>query len=379
MSLLVPAAGLVLAGCGRDATPQHRGTEVSVSVSACGHGWTSGKAGAQEFVLHNTDTRTGQVDLIGASSGAVYAEVEPLAEGTTTTLRATLGAGRYAFRCSMEDEPSVLGAPVTLSGSAKGDTPAVVAVSQGDLLAPAKAYEKYVSARLPGLLQLTTVLRADLARGDLAAARQDWLPAHLAYQRLGAAYNAFGDVDADLNGRADGLPHGVHDPSWHGFHRIEYGLWHGEKAASLRLLGDRLVNDVRGLVHDFASAQVDPLDIGIRAHEITEDAVGFALTGRDDYGSHSALATVRADIDGTREVLRIVRPLLAPRFRAIKGADAQLDRSASDIDALRRPDGTWPPLTALDRAVRERINSDISQLAEDLAPVATILEPRRTS
>ena len=45
---------------------------------------------------------------------------------------------------------------------------------------------------------------------------------------------AFGDADGVINGTDAGLPGGVHDPDFTGFHRIEYGLWHGESTRSLK-------------------------------------------------------------------------------------------------------------------------------------------------
>jgi iron uptake system component EfeO len=368
----------LVAGCASSSPRTPASAEVTVSVSACGSGWSAGRAGPQHFVLRNVDTRAGEVDLIDPADGAVYAEVEPIGPGTRTSLDADLGSGRYAFRCAMEDEAAVTGPTVTIAGRVKGDTPAVEPVSQGDLIDATKAYERYVVGQLPGLLRSAKTLRADLARGDLSAARVAWLPTHLAYIRLGAAYDAFGDLDAAIDARADGLPKGVDDPSWRGLHRIEYGLWHGQSAAGLAPLGTDLVSAVEGLQRSFPDAQIDPLDISIRAHEITEDAVEFALTGRDDYGSHSGLATVRADIDATRVVLGLVRPLLASRYRSIGRLDAQLDRTQHDVDATYRA-GAWPAPSALDQATRERIDGDVSQLAELLAPIAAILEPRRTS
>jgi iron uptake system component EfeO len=376
---LVPVvvAALVLAGCSAGRTTKSA-IEVQVSVGACGRGWTAGSAGPQQFVLHNVDTRAGDVDLIDSTSGAVYAEVEPLAPGTSTALQADLGSGRYAFRCAMEDEAAVTGPTVVVAGHVEGATPGVRPVSQGDLVDATKAYQRYVEARLPGLVALVRRLTADLSAGDLSAARRDWLPAHLAYVRLGAAYDAFGDLDADIDARADGRPGGVRDPSWRGFHRIEYGLWHGQPAGTLAPVGTDLVTAVRSLERRFPHAQIDPLDIAIRAHEITEDALEFPLTGRDDYGSHSTLATVRADLDGTRAVLGVIRSLLSTRYPGVAHLDAQLDRSARDVDATRRG-RWWPAPGSLDRATRERIDGDVAELAELLAPVASILEPRRTS
>ncbi len=377
--LPIVLAALAVAGCSPGARPAHatQQIEVAVSVSACGSGWTSGRPGPQQFALHNTDSRPGAVDLIDPARGAVYAEVEPLAPGTTTTLQANLGSGRYAFRCVMEDEPAVTGPTVTLPGHRRGTTPAVRPVSEAELIAATKAYEAYVTRSLPGLQDRVAALHAALAGGNLAEARRAWLPAHLAYLRLGAAYDAFGELDADIDGRAAGLPGGVHDRSWRGLHRIEFGLWHGQPAGELTPIAADLVAAVRALRRAFPHAQLDPLDIAIRAHEITEDAVEFALTGRDDYGSHSGLATVSADLDGTRTVLSMIRPLLAGRYGGMTRLDAWLARAERDIDAARRD--ARPALDSLDRTTRERVNSDVSELAELLAPIAAILEPRRTS
>jgi iron uptake system component EfeO len=371
-AVLLSATVLVLSACASSGSAGP--TTVQVSVSACGQGWTAGPAGREQLVVRNTDSRPGSVEVIDARTGAVYLEVEPLAAGTTETVTAELGAGRYAIRCFMEDEPAVTGPTMTLTGAGRGGTPAVAPVGQGDLLAATKAYQRYVEARLPVLQAAVVRLRDDVAAGSAVAARRDWLAAHGDYLSLGAAYSAFGDLDAAIDGRADGLPGGVADPSWRGLHRIEYGLWHGEGRATLVPAATRLVDAVRRLRERFPHAQLDPAEIAIRAHEITEDAVEFALTGRDDYGSHSALATVRADLSVTRTVLDLVRPLLTPRYPTLPQLDAWLRRTARDVAAAGDD-----ALADLPRATRERVDADVGRLAELLAPVAAVLEPRRTS
>jgi len=118
------------------------------------------------------------------------------------------------------------------------------------------------------------------------------------------------------------------------------------------------------LKHQFATAQIDPLQISIRAHEISENALQFELTGRTDFGSHSTLDTVRANLEGTDEVLSIIRSMLAPRYPQLAATEAQLHATEADL---------------ANHATHERIDADISQLCEMLAPVAAILEPRKTS
>lgn len=223
------------------------------------------------------------------------------------------------------------------------------------------------------LARLTDALRADLDSGDLAQARRDWLPAHLEYERLGAAYGAFGDLDDAINGLPNGLPQGVDDPEWTGFHRIEYGLWHGQPASTLSALGDTLAADVGKLGATFATAQIDPLEISIRAHEITENAVQFELTGETDFGSDSNIATIAANLQGTVTVLDILTPLLSPRDLQLPQLRALLAKTQADLAA------SGAVLQELPRARRELLNADLSQLAEELAPVASILEPRRVT
>lgn len=363
---------MALAGCSGAgaASIASSSTWIEVSVDRCGSGWTDPVPGPQRFVLDDTDTRAGEVYLTDARSGDVYAEVDPLAAGATQTVDITLGAGTYAFRCAMEDEQTVVGPTVTISTGPKTSPAPVRAVAQADLIEATRAYESYVSGQLPTLASLTARLQADLGHGDLAAARADWLPAHLEYERLGAAYGAFGELDDEIDGLPAGLAAGTADPSWTGFHRLEYGLWHGQDAATLRPVANVLAASVDALARTFATAQIDPLELSLRAHEITENALQFELTGRTDFGSGSNLQSVAANLEGTATVLGILKPLLADRFPQLPQTLAWLERTRADVAAA-------PALAALTRGQRERIDADVAQLAEDLAPVASMLEPRR--
>lgn len=345
---------------------------VQASISHCGLGWTPSGAGHQHLVVHNTDTRPGEVLLSDARTGAVYAYLEPLAAGSSANLEVDLGGGSYRFRCAMEDEDVVDGPIVAVTGTAAANTPGVIPVTQADLIAPTKQYEQYVRSQLPELDRLTDILVADVSQGQLPAARRDWLPAHLAYERLGAAYGAFGAVDTAINGTTEGRPGGPSDPGFTGFHRLEYGLWHGRSAASLTPIAKKLRQAVRSLTSVFAAAQIDPGDVATRAHEITENAIEFELTATTDYGSHSNLATVAAKLAGTRTVLDLLKPLLIPRYPALARAYASLTAAQRAV-----PVGT--SLAQLSRSDREQLDARLGELVELLAPVAEICEPRRTS
>jgi iron uptake system component EfeO len=326
--------------------------------------------------LSDTARDPAEVYLIAPGSGEVYAEVLSLLPGVPRTLSTTLDGGSYALRCVFTDGQVRTSPTRTLSGTAADAVAGVLPLPDLDLAAPVAAYRSYVTAALPGLLADSRRLDADLAGGDLARARADWLPAHLDYERLGAAYNSFGDFDAAVDGTADGLPGGTADPSWTGFHRIEYGLWHGQSAAELRPLGSGLVKDVQDMTADFPSADTDPGDLPLRSHEILENALQFQLTGDSDYGSGTALATLRASVQGTRAVLGTLAALITPRDPALLPAvDSGLSALDADLAACRTPSG-WIAPAALPLTVRQHLDSALGGLLEQLSIVPDLLQGR---
>jgi iron uptake system component EfeO len=332
--------------------------EVAVSTTSCGQGWTAARTGQQTITLHNTGRLTAEVQLVEVGNGKVYGEVDGLGPNTSAPMTVQLGAGDYAFRCLLEDVDAITGPTVAVRGDAPGG-PAAVPVTQNDLLPVVKRYESDVTAGIGELVARTDRLRAAVAAGDLDTAREDWLPAHLAFARLGAAYGAFGEATDAIDG---------------GFHRLERGLWIGAPASALRPVADQLITDVRGLQAEFAAAQVDPNDLGLRAHEIMEDALQLELTGETDQGSGTSLDTALADLDGTAEVLAVLDPVLQPRYPDLPSVTQWSDRVRALLTAhLGTPPGH------LDTATREQLDGAVGELLERLAPIATICEVRRTT
>lgn len=316
--------------------------------------------------------------LTDAKTGAVYGEVEGLAPGTVRPLGVTLGNGSYAFKCLPDDADAVSGPTVRITGSKVKSGPAAVPITQQELIPPTLAYQKWIQARTVELARKTDVLRAAVDRGDLAAARKAWLPAHLVYERMGAAYGTFGDSDGAINGTTAGLADGVHDAGFTGFHRVEYGLWHGESASGLRGPADQLAKDVHALETSWPAQRMDPADTGLRAHEILENTVQFELTGRTDYGSGTNLATARANLDGTRVLLGYLGPLLRTRDAGFAELGDWMDRAQHTLDGLDRS-GKWTPLSQLSRPQREKVDADLGGLVERLADVAALTDVRRTA
>lgn len=374
LAVLAAASTAGLAGCG---TQSQAGNVIAVSAGACGTGWRQVSAGMQTFRIRNSSVGGAEVDLIDPASGAIYAEVAGLGPGTTRPMRVDVGSGRYAFRCLLQDTDPLTGPTVQVGGHHKG-APAILPVTTSDLIGPARVYHAYVTAGLNRLARQVAVLTARIRAGHLAAARAAWLPAHLTYQRLGAAYGTFGNYDTEIDGRPDGLPRGVSDPAFTGFYRIEYGLWHGQGARELDGPAARLKADLRALRGFWPGMEINLPDLGLRTHEILENALQFQLTGHDDYGSGTTLATTAANITGTRELLGVLHPLLAARYPALPAVGTGLDRLDRLLTAERGPGGHWTPVRRLGAGRREQIDAAAGQVLQDLAPIASITEPRRS-
>jgi iron uptake system component EfeO len=352
---------------------------ITVSRSGCGAGWTDPHGGAQTLTMANRDSVNGEAEVVavgGPDNGKVYGELDGLGMNTTSTMQIALGPGRYAVRCVMEDADPVDGPAVTIGGHATSNGGSVP-VTSTDLIKPIKEYEAFLVGGVAKLVTQTDTLDAAVKSGDLARARTAWLPAHLTYETLGAAYDAFGDYDGEINGTMAGLPDGVRDPSFTGFHRVEYGLYHGASVASLTTVTDQLDGFVHGLQHDLPQFEPEALDMGLRTHEIMENTLQFELTGKTDYGSGTNLATADANATGDREVLGVLRPLLTTRYPGLSDVDTWLNRFQQVVRAQDHG-GTWTPVQRLPQATREKINGTLSELVEKLAPIAAITEPRRT-
>lgn len=371
LTIAVLAAMASLTACGGGGASN----TISFNSASCGGSWTLAKPGWHTFELYNANDVGGEIDLIDPRTSGVYTEVDQFGPGTTQTMSLDVGSGRYAFRCLFEDTDPMTGPAVTVPGHVKGFT-ATVPVTNNELVGPAKEYQVYAAAGLKTLVGQAEALASDLQRGNLTAARRDWLPAHLTYETLGAAYDAFGNFDDEIDGRADAL--GVSNPQWTGFYRLEYGLWHGQSAAELTPYASKLVADVRSLLATWPTMEIPLIDIGLRTHEILENALEFQLTGHDDYGSGTTLATTLANIQGTRELLSLLHPLLVTRYPGLPGVYTWLNRLQTLLEAEHQPDGTWVPVSQLSASARQDIDAACSQALQELAPIASIAEPRNT-
>jgi high-affinity iron transporter len=255
---------------------------------------------------------------------------------------------------------------------------AVRRVTPVDYKRPIAAYRRYVRGRLGTLGGQVAALRAAIARDDLGAARAAWIRADATYESIGAAYGAFGDLDAAVNRRPAGLPDGVRSADFTGLHRVELALWERRSTRDAARPAAQLARAVARMRTQVAELEIDPLEYSLRAHEILEDGIHLQLSGEASPWSGAALVALRAEVRGTGVVLDTLEPLIARRDStdALPQARRALRRLDTAIERLERADGSLPRWDRLGQLDRERVDGLAAGAAEQLAYVPELIDPR---
>ena len=103
------------------------------------------------------------------------------------------------------------------------------------------------------------------------------------------------------------------------------------------------------------------------------DAERDTLTGNDDYGSGTGLASLSADVAATRELLTLLSPVIDPVAPRLVGrADRELAALSAAIQSACL-DGDCMAIQTLSFAQRERIEADTGSVLETLAPIPDLI------
>ena len=358
---------------------------ITFGTTTCAPNWAPPQPGADRFAVHNASNRSATVYLYDSRSGAIAATISRLRAGATRLLRARLNGGHdYAWSCDLKGYPihDSEADPVAFHRQAGGSGPVVVPVPLRELQRPLAGFRHYVAGRIAALAGQVATLQGAIAAGDLAGARTAWLTAHETWLQIGeddGAYGAFGDLGQAIDGTAAGHPGGTSNPHFTGFHRIELDLWGAGGLAAAGPDAARLDQYVQllqaGHLSELLPGSKEGVDAWtLRPHEILEDALRDTLSGDDDYGSATGLASVLADVSATREVLTLLAPVITPRApRLVGDARRALARLTKAI-AATTTDGTWVSVAQLPRAERESIDAACGAALETLSRVPDLLQ-----
>ena len=366
------------AGASRPRSTQ--GERISFGTVTCAPGWQPLNPGPARFGVTNRSGRRATVYLFHSDSGAIAATLSDVPAGATRTLRVTLRAGAsYTWSCDLAGAPIHLSDAQSIPRVSQAGAPSSLRlpVDAGQLIGPLKAWRRFADRTLSTLRGQLIALAGDLHDDNLAGAETDWLTAHLSWLTVGqddGAYGAFAALGASIDGTSAGLVGGTASPAFTGFHRIESDLFRGgdlagaeQATAHLQALIARITP--AALRRDTLGTPTNLTTFLTRPHEVLEDALRDTLSGDDDYGSSSGVASLTADVSATREFLTVLAPLLAPRTpQLVATARAELRQIDTTAEGTR-DDGAWVAVTALPERQREALDARVDAALETLAEI----------
>jgi len=348
---------------------------LAVTAGRCAAGWRGRTAGTVTFRVENRTVRPGEIYLFNPYTGVTVSK-SALRPRTTSRLAVHLTAGRYRWSCRLRglpvrSSPTATVTPAPIAGPA--GPMVIVPVTPAQMAEVIAAYRSYVEQQLALDTGQVGLLAVAVTGGQMQAARAAWLTAHQTWHRIGGAYDAFGQLGLAIDGTAARLQDGTTSPQFTGFHKVEMDLWQDDDLAAAGADTATLARDMTALSVRFPTETIAATDVPLRTHEILEDALRDELSGDDDYGSGTDMASVAADVDGTRELLSLLTPLLQTRAAGLVALVTRRLDALSQALVASQVDGRWVGVTAVTVTARETVDADIGTALEALDVVPELL------
>lgn len=365
--VMIAAGGLFyyaaqLATAKRERQANHDQVLVTIAGHSCEPNALTVPTGRASFRIVNRSDRAVEWEILDGV--LVVEERENIAPGLSQVINANLLPGDYTITCGLLSNPhgTLHVTPTAASQAAAKAGPALLA-----FVGPLSEYRVFLSSQGSALIKAVTALEQAIAAADLGQAQALYLPARAAYQRLAPAAQRLGQLDNAINARADYFEKREQDPGFVGFHRLEYALFEQRNLDRLAPLAQRLLTDVTSLKQQLLAQSLAPEQlVSIVVRNLDNIAQVRAHSGEEERYSHSDLNGFAGNLDASRKVVELLRPLLgksdAPLLTNI---DTALADFAAELDGFK-VDGGYASYDSVSPAQRQQIADKAKALAAAL-------------
>ena len=268
-----------------------------------------------------------------------------------------------------ETDPS--SASASASGIAEED---VDAETDNQLvLAAVTSYQSYVVLQVEELITVNTAFTDAVRAGDIEVARSLFAPARAPWERIEPIAGLISDIDGAVDARVDDFAD-EEDPTWTGWHRIEYLIFEANDIAAAAPFADQLDADLLTLQEALPDLELPPAALAVGAQELIQEVSEGKITGEEDRYSHTDLSDFEANVQGAQVLI----DLLAP---ALEEADAELLTSiqegftalTAELETHKGADGVYVGYDTLTEDQIDALVVLLAPLSEDMALVAGTL------
>ncbi|HOB56608.1 MAG TPA: peptidase M75 family protein [Rhodoglobus sp.] len=373
------AALVALTGCVPNATSAAGSTELTVdsSADACTVSAAEAPSGTISFVVTNSGDQVTEFYLLGDDGLRIVGEAENIGPGISRTLVVQASAGDYFTVC----KPGMVGAGVGKAAFTVTDSGTPIALGS-DLAAQINTananYKSYVKDQVENLVTGTESFAAAYIAGDDDAARAQYAPTRVFWERIETVAESFGDLDPRMDLREADLEEGQ---DWTGWHAIEKDLWPAEAEPGFQpydqtkreALATQLVDDTHTLYADVERLEFTLAQQTNGAIGLLDEVASGKVTGEEEFWSHTDLWDFQANIDGARVLYEGVRDILMVKDAALaERLDAEFDALQALLYEQRVGDG-FRLYTELEAAQVRALSDQVNALAEPLSKLTAAL------
>lgn len=270
-----------------------------------------------------------------------------------------IGTSVLLGACGAEKEPAAVKEPVKQEQPAAADLNGVV-----------DEYRKFVIAQSDEFVKATEAFTEAVKAGDIEKAKSLYAPSRMYFERIEPIAESLGDFDPWIDARENDVP----DSEWRGFHKLEKALWIDNSVKGQEAVADQLLQDVKLLRVKVEGVEIDANLLVTGAVELLNEVSATKVTGEEERYSHTDLYDFAANVEGAKEIFKVIRPQLEKKDAALATEiDKQFTALEDALAPYRKGDG-YVLYTELSKEQTTKLSQAVDALAEPLSQMGTVLE-----
>ena len=354
-------AGSTVAGGGGAGGP----IAVNATDTACELSATTAKAGTVTFQITNSGSKVNEFYLY-AEGDRIVSEVENITPGLSRQLKVEITEpGTFTTACKPGMVGDGLRGAFTVTGTAvKGSADSKVAKAITD-------YKAFVASEADEFVDGTKEFVAAVKAGNVAQAKSLYAQARHPWEAIEPVAEALGDLDPKIDGREDVIADGI---AFTGYHRLEKDLWKDGLQKDSGAIADQLLADVTEIAAKSKTVEPTALSIANGAKALLDEVATGKITGEEERYSHTDLWDFDGNLEGSRQALAVLRPVIAERDPALQKA---LDADFTELSSLlaqHKTGADYQSYTALTDADIKELTVSLDALSEQVSKVPGVVE-----
>ncbi len=235
------------------------------------------------------------------------------------------------------------------------------------------AYTAYVSEQVDATIAATTTFTDAVRAGDLAAAKAAYAPSRQGWERIEPIAGLVEEIDGKVDARVDDFEN-EQDPTFTGWHRIEYILFSQNTTEGAAPFADQLDADLQTLDTELAEIEIPPAALAVGSSELIEEVSTGKITGEEDRYSGTDLWDFAANVEGSEEAFTLLTPAIEEEdAELVAEIEAQFAELDTQLGKYADGAGGYQPYSALTEADKAAMQTTLAALSENLATVAGVL------